>query len=258
MGFALIFYGLNLMTGGLRPLRNMPEVMSAISSAQGRQLHRPDLLRAHRGAHHGDDPLVVGDDRHRDGPRRRRRARLADGGRLLARRRPRHDDHVVDGLAQPVEERQARGLRAHLVQHHRRRRDAAAVLPVHAAAGLGHGILRRRSRRGGHASTARRPSRWCRWRSASTRPPSTSSTPRCCSRSSACSSGCCRAIGHTMRRGHRRLLAAALPRPRRSARTSRPACRACSRRWRAISKGADCSWRSRAKSRRRARRRQEH
>ena len=32
MGFALIFYGLNLMTGGLRPLRSMPQVMSAISS----------------------------------------------------------------------------------------------------------------------------------------------------------------------------------------------------------------------------------
>ena len=32
MGFALIFYGLNLMTGGLRPLRNIPEVMAAISS----------------------------------------------------------------------------------------------------------------------------------------------------------------------------------------------------------------------------------
>jgi phosphate:Na+ symporter len=32
MGFALIFYGLNLMTGGLRPLRNMPEVMSAIGT----------------------------------------------------------------------------------------------------------------------------------------------------------------------------------------------------------------------------------
>jgi phosphate:Na+ symporter len=32
MGFALIFYGLNLMTGGLRPLRNMPEVMAVISS----------------------------------------------------------------------------------------------------------------------------------------------------------------------------------------------------------------------------------
>ena len=32
MGFALIFYGLNLMTGGLRPLRNIPEVMSAIST----------------------------------------------------------------------------------------------------------------------------------------------------------------------------------------------------------------------------------
>jgi phosphate:Na+ symporter len=31
MGFALIFYGLNLMTGGLKPLRNMPEVMSVIS-----------------------------------------------------------------------------------------------------------------------------------------------------------------------------------------------------------------------------------
>lgn len=32
MGFALIFYGLNLMTGGLRPLRSMPEVMGVISS----------------------------------------------------------------------------------------------------------------------------------------------------------------------------------------------------------------------------------
>jgi phosphate:Na+ symporter len=32
MGFALIFYGLNLLTGGLKPLRNMPEVMSAISA----------------------------------------------------------------------------------------------------------------------------------------------------------------------------------------------------------------------------------
>ncbi|WP_162306249.1 Na/Pi cotransporter family protein, partial [Teichococcus vastitatis] len=32
MGFALIFYGLNLMTGGLRPLRAMPEVMNVIST----------------------------------------------------------------------------------------------------------------------------------------------------------------------------------------------------------------------------------
>jgi phosphate:Na+ symporter len=32
MGFALIFYGLNLMTGGLRPLRNMPEVMEMMRS----------------------------------------------------------------------------------------------------------------------------------------------------------------------------------------------------------------------------------
>lgn len=32
MGFALIFYGLNLMTGGLRPLRNMPEVMEVMRS----------------------------------------------------------------------------------------------------------------------------------------------------------------------------------------------------------------------------------
>ena len=31
MGFALIFYGLNLMTGGLRPLRSMPQVMAVIS-----------------------------------------------------------------------------------------------------------------------------------------------------------------------------------------------------------------------------------
>ena len=34
MGFALIFYGLNLMTGGLRPLRNIPEVMSVLSALQ--------------------------------------------------------------------------------------------------------------------------------------------------------------------------------------------------------------------------------
>ena len=32
MGFGLIFYGLNLMTGGLKPLRNMPEIMGLISS----------------------------------------------------------------------------------------------------------------------------------------------------------------------------------------------------------------------------------
>ena len=38
MGFALIFYGLNLMTGGLRPLRNMPEVMAAISSLKADSL----------------------------------------------------------------------------------------------------------------------------------------------------------------------------------------------------------------------------
>jgi Na+/phosphate symporter len=31
MGFALIFYGLNLMTGGLRPLRNLPEVMALVA-----------------------------------------------------------------------------------------------------------------------------------------------------------------------------------------------------------------------------------
>jgi phosphate:Na+ symporter len=32
MGFALIFYGLNLMTGGLRPLRNLPEVMEVLQT----------------------------------------------------------------------------------------------------------------------------------------------------------------------------------------------------------------------------------
>jgi phosphate:Na+ symporter len=32
MGFALIFYGLNLMTGGLRPLRNLPEVMELLQT----------------------------------------------------------------------------------------------------------------------------------------------------------------------------------------------------------------------------------
>lgn len=32
MGFSLIFYGLNLMTGGLKPLRKMPEVLDVIQS----------------------------------------------------------------------------------------------------------------------------------------------------------------------------------------------------------------------------------
>jgi phosphate:Na+ symporter len=32
LGFALVFYGLSMMTGGLKPLRNMPEVMEVISS----------------------------------------------------------------------------------------------------------------------------------------------------------------------------------------------------------------------------------
>lgn len=32
MGFALIFYGLSMMTGGLKPLREIPEVMSVISA----------------------------------------------------------------------------------------------------------------------------------------------------------------------------------------------------------------------------------
>jgi phosphate:Na+ symporter len=38
MGFSLIFYGLNLMTGGLRPLRNIPEVMGAISALRADSL----------------------------------------------------------------------------------------------------------------------------------------------------------------------------------------------------------------------------
>lgn len=32
IGFSLIFYGLNLMTGGLKPLRSMPEIMGVISA----------------------------------------------------------------------------------------------------------------------------------------------------------------------------------------------------------------------------------
>jgi phosphate:Na+ symporter len=32
LGFALIFYGLSLMTGGLKPLRNMPDVMAVIGT----------------------------------------------------------------------------------------------------------------------------------------------------------------------------------------------------------------------------------
>ena len=38
MGCALIFYGLNLMTGGLRPLRSIPEVMAVISTLRADSL----------------------------------------------------------------------------------------------------------------------------------------------------------------------------------------------------------------------------
>ena len=65
---------------------------------QGRQLPEPRLLHPDRGVHHRADPFVLGDDRHRHGPRRRRRARLANRGRVLARRRSRHHHHVVDGV----------------------------------------------------------------------------------------------------------------------------------------------------------------
>ena len=143
MGFALIFYGLNLMTGGLRPIRNIPEVMAVISSLNADSLLGVLVCVLTAAVDHRGDPFVVGDHRHRHGARRRRRPRLADGGGLFARRRPRHDDHLVDRLAQPVEERQAGGLRPYRVQHHRRHGDAAAVLPGHAAPDLGDGLVRR-------------------------------------------------------------------------------------------------------------------
>ena len=38
MGFALIFFGLNLLTGGLRPLRSMPQVMAAITGLHAENL----------------------------------------------------------------------------------------------------------------------------------------------------------------------------------------------------------------------------
>jgi phosphate:Na+ symporter len=38
MGFALIFFGLNLLTGGLRPLRSMPGIMAAITGLQAENL----------------------------------------------------------------------------------------------------------------------------------------------------------------------------------------------------------------------------
>ena len=115
MGFALIFYGLNLMTGGLKPLRNMPEVMSVDQRPQRRNLGRTDLVRADGSPYHGDDSLLLGDDRHRHGSRRGRSPRLADRGGLLAWRRSRHHHHLLDGLTQSLQECQARRLRAYSV-----------------------------------------------------------------------------------------------------------------------------------------------
>ena len=81
---------------------------------------QPFEVRADRRRRDRDDPLVVGDDRHRDGSWCGRHSRLDHRRRLLARRRSRHHDHLVDGLSQSFEERQADGLRAYIVQHHRR------------------------------------------------------------------------------------------------------------------------------------------
>ena len=197
MGFALIFYGLNLMTGGLRPLRNMPEVMSLITSLKADNyigLIWCVLIAAiitamiHSSSATIGIVMGLGAAGVLDWQTAVAFSLGADLGTTIT--------SWMASMA-PVEERQTRGLRAHNVQHRGRRRDVAAVLRVHAAAGLGHGMVRRRSWRSRSWSTARRPSRWCRWRSASIRRRSTSSTPPSCSRSSRVRPTSCRAIGHS-------------------------------------------------------------
>ena len=200
MGFALIFYGLNLMTGGLRPLRNMPEVMDILSNADGRLLLQLDQMRFHRRARYGDDPLFLGDDRHRHGSWRCRDSRLDNCCGFLARRRSWHDDHLVDGVAEPVQERQACRLCAYLLQYHRRLHHGPALLRLDRGAEMGDAMVRRRS---GHSGDRRRqrnfPAGACRGRPLS-RPFSMSSTRCCCSLSSASSSESCRVWAEPMQR----------------------------------------------------------
>lgn len=144
MGFSLIFYGLNLMTGGLKPLRAIPEVMSAISSLRADDyiglltcVGTAALVTAMIHSSSATIGIVMG---------------LGASGVLdwqtavaFSRRGSGDDDNVLDRIAEPVEEREASGLRPHLVQHHRRHGNHSAVLHFHGRASLRHAVVRRRS-----------------------------------------------------------------------------------------------------------------
>ena len=147
MGFALIFYGLNLLTGGLKPLRTMPEVMSAISALNADSftgliscVFTAAGITALIHSSSATIGIVMGLGA--------AYARLADSGGILAWRRPGHHHHLVDGVAEPVQKCQASRLCTHLVQLHRRCADVAAVLHFYGVVAVDHGLLWRRSRQG--------------------------------------------------------------------------------------------------------------
>ena len=149
MGFALIFYGLNLMTGGLRPLRNMPEVMSVISSLKADNflsLIYCVLIAAFITAmiHSSSATIGIVMGLGAAGVLDWQTAVAFSLGADLG-------TTITSWMASlNLSKNAKRAAYAHIiVQHHRRRGDAAAVLPVDAAAGVGDGLVRRRSGRAG-------------------------------------------------------------------------------------------------------------
>ncbi len=83
------------------------DILSTLTADSYFNLIKCVLIAALR---HRDDPLLFRYHRHRHGAWRSRHPRLDHRRRLLARRRPWHDHHLLDGLAQPFQERQACGL----------------------------------------------------------------------------------------------------------------------------------------------------
>ena len=150
MGFALIFYGLNLMTGGLRPLRNMPEVMGAISALKADNfmgLVYCILIAAFITALIHSSSATIGIVMGLGS------AGVLDWQTAVAFSLGADLGTTITSWMASLnlsEERQTRGLRAYLIQRDRRGGDAAAVLPLDAGAGLCDAVVRRRPRHPGH------------------------------------------------------------------------------------------------------------
>jgi phosphate:Na+ symporter len=187
LGFALIFYGLSLMTGGLKPLRNMPDVMAVIGtlSADGylNVLYCVLVAATITALIHSSSATIgivmgLGASGVLEWQTALAFSLGADLGTTIT--------SFIASLN--LSKNAKRAAYAHISFNFI---GVAVMLPLFPlATRLLTSVIGDPSVP--TVSTATRRSPWCRWRSASTRPRSMSSTRSCCFRSSACSSGSCR------------------------------------------------------------------